>query len=88
MLKISNLLYAMIFIRILSSLIELSAAFLMYHFKSIDTAIRINAVLGFVGPIILILVTFIGLVGISSTIDFKNLLLIAAGVTLILLGTR
>jgi len=86
--KINNLLYAMIFIRLLSSMIELGAACLMYYFRSIDTAIRINAFLGMLGPIILILVTFIGLVGISSEINIKNLMLIATGVILILIGTR
>ncbi|MDI3548041.1 MAG: hypothetical protein PWR10_1693 [Halanaerobiales bacterium] len=88
MFKIENLLYAMIFIRVISSLIELSAAYLMYYFKSIETAIRINAILGLIGPMILILVTFIGLVGISSQLSLKNLILIALGVSLILLGTR
>lgn len=88
MIKFNNLLYAMIFIRLLSSMIELGAACLMYYFRSIDTAIRINAFLGLLGPIILILVTFIGLVGISSEINIKNLILIATGVILILIGTR
>ncbi|MFP4017588.1 MAG: YqhV family protein [Halanaerobiales bacterium] len=86
--KISNLLYAMILLRLLSSMIEMGAAYLMYYYKNIETAIRINALLGLVGPLILILVTFIGLVGISTEINMKNLLLIAAGVVLILIGTR
>lgn len=88
MIKINNLLYVMILIRLLSSMIELGAAYLMYYFRNIETAIRINAFLGLVGPIILIFVTFIGLTGISSEINLKNLFLIAAGVILILLGTR
>lgn len=88
MIRIQNLLYAMIFIRVISSIIELSAAFLMYYFKSIETAIRINAILGLIGPLILILVTFIGLTGISSQLSLKNFLLIALGVFMILLGTR
>lgn len=88
MIRIENVLYAMIIIRLLSSLIEFTAACLMYYFKSIETAIRINAILGLVGPMILIIVTFIGLVGISNDLNLKNLLLIAAGVLLILLGTR
>ncbi|MEJ6952382.1 YqhV family protein [Natronospora cellulosivora (SeqCode)] len=88
MFKIENILYAMITLRIISSLIELSAAYLMYHFKSVQTAIRINAFLGMVGPIILILVTFIGLVDISTQINIKNIVLIALGVILILIGTR
>ncbi|MFP4660828.1 MAG: DUF2619 domain-containing protein [Halanaerobiales bacterium] len=86
--KISNLLYVMILLRVLSSMIEMGAACLMFYFKNIETAIRINALLGLFGPLILILVTFIGLVGISTELNIKNLLLIATGVILILIGTR
>ncbi|AZO94231.1 YqhV family protein [Halocella sp. SP3-1] len=88
MFKTNNILYLMIFLRIISSLIEMGAAGLMFYFKKIDTAIRINALLGLVGPIILILVTFLGLTGISSQLDFKKILLIGLGVFLILLGSR
>lgn len=60
----------------------------MYYFKNVTTAIKINAILGLVGPLILILVTFIGLIEISNKLELKNLLLIAAGVVLIIIGTR
>ncbi len=86
--KLNNILLIMISMRIISSLIELSAAFLMYHFNRIDTAIRINAILGLIGPLILIIVTFLGLLGISHQINIKNFLLIVTGVILILLGTH
>jgi hypothetical protein len=66
----------------------MGAAFLMYYFKNVTTAIKINAILGLVGPLILILVTFIGLIEISNKLELKNLLLIAAGVVLIIIGTR
>ncbi|ACL70237.1 YqhV family protein [Halothermothrix orenii] len=88
MLKMRNILLAMIMLRLLSATIELSAAYMMHYFNDIKTAIRINAILGLVGPMILILVTFLGLVGIRSEVNFKNLILILLGVTLILLGTR
>jgi len=78
----------MIFLRLLSSLMEMGAAFLMYYFKNVATAIKINAILGLVGPLILLLVTFVGLVEIRDRLELKNLLLIAAGVILILIGTR
>lgn len=78
----------MILIRILSSFIELSAAFLMFHFKNVETAIRINAILGLIGPIILIIVTFLGLIELRSELSMKNIILIGLGVSLIILGTR
>ena len=86
--KIENILTAMISIRLMSSFIELTAAYLMYHFNNIETAIRINALLGLVGPVVLVLVTFLGLVGISNQVNIRNIVLISAGVVLILLGTR
>ncbi len=88
MFKISRILSIMIIIRIFSSLIELTAAYFMFYFKSVETAIRINALLGLIGPIILMVVTFIGLIGISSQLNLKNIVLITMGVFLIFLGTR
>ena len=86
--NLNNALYIMIFLRLLSSLMEMGTAFLMYYFKNVATAIKINAILGLVGPLILLLVTFVGLVEIRDRLELKNLLLIAAGVILILIGTR
>ncbi|MFI5359642.1 MAG: DUF2619 domain-containing protein [Halanaerobiales bacterium] len=86
--KINNALYIMIFLRLLSSLMEMGAACLMYYFKNVTTAIKINAFLGLLGPLILLLVTFVGLIEIRDRLELKNLLLIAAGVALILIGTR
>lgn len=84
----NRVLTIMILIRVFSSLIELSAAGLMYYFKSIETAVRINAVLGLLGPVILMTVSFIGLIGLSSQLSAKNLIIVATGVFLIILGTR
>ncbi len=86
--KISRVLLTMICLRLTSSFIELIAAYLMFYFRSIETAIRINAILGLVGPVVLVLVTFIGLIGISNQLNINNILLIALGILLILFGTR
>ena len=88
MTKINNILLAMIFIRLLSSFIELTAAFFMFYYKDIEIAIRLNALLGFVGPIVLITVTFLGLTEISSQLSTVKILMICCGVALIILGTR
>lgn len=86
--KINNILYVMICLRLVSGLIEMGAAYLMYYFKNINTAIKINAFLGLIGPLVLILVTFMGLIELSSKVNPKNLILIGIGVFLILIGTR
>lgn len=83
----NKVLLAMITLRILSGLIELTAACLMYYFNKVETAIRINAVLGIVGPVILIIVTFLGLIEISHQLTLKKLFLIFLGVCLIFAGT-
>ncbi len=87
MFKLQNILLAMVFMRILSGLIELSSALLMYHYNDVRIAIRINAILGLVGPIILIIVTTLGLIEIREQINYSNLLLIFIGVFLILIAT-
>ena len=85
--NVPKILLVMISMRLLSSFIEFSAAFLMYHLNDIESAIRINAVLGLVGPIILVIVTFLGLIELSHELDFKKMILICLGVLLILWGT-
>jgi peptidoglycan/LPS O-acetylase OafA/YrhL len=78
----------MISIRFLSSLIEFCAAIFMYHYNDIEIAIRINAILGLIGPFILVIVTFLGLIELSHELNFKKLILICMGVLLILWGTK
>ena len=87
MFRINKILLVMIGMRVLSSMIELTAAFLMYYFGQVKIAIRINAVLGIIGPLILIFVTFLGLVEISQDISLYKIILIAVGVLFILIGS-
>ncbi|MFW6238021.1 MAG: DUF2619 domain-containing protein [Halanaerobiales bacterium] len=87
MLDRNNVLLAMLFLRILSGVIEVGAGFIMYYLNSVKKAMQINALLGFLGPAVLILITFLGLVEISSSINLKKLVLVALGVILIIIGT-
>ncbi|MFW5787646.1 MAG: DUF2619 domain-containing protein [Halanaerobiales bacterium] len=84
----NHILKIMVLIRLLSGLTELTAAAIMKHYQNIEIALRINAILGIIGPVILIIVTFLGLVGISDELSLKQVLLIALGIILIFLGTR
>lgn len=89
MFLISNKIAAgMALLRFFSSSIEFSAAMLMLYFGTVEKAMQVNAVLAMVGPIILISVTSLGLIGLAGKISVVKIGMIATGVVLILIGAR
>ena len=79
---------SMALLRLLAGSIEITAALLMVKFGRVQTAIKINGVLGLIGPIILTLVSSLGIIGLAQQIPLSQLLTVALGVALIFLGTR
>jgi hypothetical protein len=75
-------------IRLLSGAIEVSAALVMLRLASLRSAVRINALLGLIGPMILLSASFAGIAGMAGRVPTFKLLMIVTGVALILLGTR
>lgn len=75
-------------VRFLSATVEASAAVLMLRSGRVDAALRINGLLGLVGPAILITVTALGVAGMAGRIQPAKIALICAGVYLILYGSR
>ncbi|WP_338452269.1 DUF2619 domain-containing protein [Niallia oryzisoli] len=78
----------MALLRMLSGSIEIFVAFLFLKYNDIEKALMINSSLALIGPIILIITTTIGLVGIADKISFIKLLWIFGGVACILYGVR
>ncbi|HEX6988967.1 MAG TPA: YqhV family protein [Bacillota bacterium] len=78
----------MVLIRLLSATIEVTAAMLMARYNRVDTALRINGVLGLVGPAVLLAATTLGLAGLADRLPVHKTLMIATGVLLIIIGTR
>lgn len=81
-----NIVLGMALLRIISGLIELSAAGLMLYFNKVETAFKINASLAVIGPIIMLSVTFLGLTGLAGKIPLSKLVIILSGVALIFTG--
>jgi len=79
---------AMAVIRMLFGLLSLSGGILMFWFNDLGKAIRINSVIGSIGPFVLLLVSAIGVAGLATQLDFRKVALLVAGIVLILLGTR
>ena len=74
--------------RVLAGAIEITAALLMLRLAKVQAAMKINAVLGMIGPTVLMIVSSLGLIGLSQQISYARMLIIAAGVLLIFYGTR
>lgn len=86
---VRNALLAMAALRILCSLLEMGAAFLMVRSGDIRSALRLNAALALVGPLTIVVASFVGLAGLASAevLHFRELLMVVAGVLLVVLGT-
>lgn len=78
----------MAFLRLISGSIELFAAILMLKYNSVEKALVVNSSLAIVGPIILILTTSIGLLGIVEKISYMKMVWIFIGVGFIFVGVK
>ncbi|MED4205246.1 YqhV family protein [Neobacillus mesonae] len=78
----------MALLRVLSGSIEIFAAILMIKFNSVEKALMVNSSLALVGPIILILTTTIGVIGMAGNISLSKILWIFLGVSCILIGVK
>lgn len=83
-----KLVMVMALTRLLAGSFELTGAFLMLAFKRVDTAFRINALLGLLGPLMFLLVSALGLVGLLGRITPHKIALLFLGILLILAASR
>ena len=75
-------------IRIISGLIEIGAAMIFMKAGRVDTALRLNAMLGLVGPIVFIMVSVLGIAAIAVKQSWSKMGIIVIGLILVLWGTR
>jgi len=78
----------MALLRIFSGSIEICAAILMIKFNTVEKALMVNSSLALVGPVILILTTTIGVIGMMGNISIFKILWIFLGVSFILIGVK
>jgi len=83
---INKFVLAMATLRLLSGSIEMLAALLMLRLNQVDKALVVNSSLAFVGPIVLLTTTAVGLSGLADKLSPTKLVWIAAGVTCLLIG--
>jgi len=78
--------FGMALIRVISGCIEITAALLMLYFNRVETALKINGVLAFLGPTFLFIVMGLGLLGLAGKVPISKMLIVIAGVGLIFYG--
>ena len=72
-------------LRLLSGTIEIIVALVILKLNHVEKALMINSMLAIVGPIILILTTSIGLIGLADKISLTKIFWIVIGICFILL---
>ncbi len=84
----SPFLAGIVFLRFLSGSIEIIAAILIYRFNNLEYALKTNAALASVGPLIFMGAMFLGLTGMTQKINYNKMIIIYLGVALIFWGLR
>lgn len=74
-------------LRMLAGIIEFSAAIIMLRYGKISVALRINSLLGLIGPCVLLTVATIGLFGLVGKVSLFRLGMILAAVVVIFFAT-
>lgn len=78
--------FGMAGVRLLSGMMEFFAALLMLKLNRVDQAMKVNAVLAFIGPMVMLTATGIGLAGLAGKVSPVKMAIIASGVVLIFIG--
>ncbi|WP_018663871.1 YqhV family protein [Heyndrickxia acidiproducens] len=78
----------MAMLRLISGMIEITAAMLMLKYNQVEKALVINSSLAIVGPIVLITTTSLGIIGIADKISFAKILWVLTGVGCIIYGVK
>lgn len=75
-------------LRIISGIIEFSAAMLMLKLNRVDQALKVNATLALIGPTIMMAVMALGIIGLAGKVAVHKMLYIILGVGLIFYGLQ
>ncbi|MEW5922218.1 MAG: DUF2619 domain-containing protein [Bacillota bacterium] len=81
-------LFGIVVLRLLSGGMEIIAALLIYKLNNLEQALKINAILASIGPLIFLGAMYLGLTGLARSLSLNRAVFIYAGVALIFWGLR
>ncbi len=78
----------MALLRMISGIMEITAALLILRLHRVEAALRVNAVLGLLGPVFFLAVSALGIVALAVRVSPAKIMILVAGACLILWGTK
>lgn len=75
-------------LRIISGCLEILAALAFLRFGKVETALRLNALLGLIGPLVFVLVGVLGIVAVAVKLPPLRIACLTLGTILVLVGTK
>lgn len=79
---------SMAIIRIISGLLEIIVAIIFLKCGRVENALRMNAFLGLIGPLVFLLVGVLGVVAIAVKLSWPKIIITCLGIILVLIGTK
>lgn len=73
-------------LRMVSGSLEIIAAIIMLRLNQVEKALLVNSALAFVGPLVLLTTTTIGLIGMADKLSMGKLIWVFAGLACIFVG--
>jgi hypothetical protein len=75
-------------IRVISGLLEIMVAIIFLKSGRVENALRLNAFLGLIGPLVFLLVSVLGVVAIAVKLSWPKMILVCLGIILVMVGTK
>ena len=75
-------------VRFLSGMLEILAALVFLRLGRVDAALRINALLGLIGPLVFIVVSAFGIMAVAVHLSPLKVVLLTLGTLLVMIGTK
>jgi hypothetical protein len=75
-------------IRVISGLLEIIVAFIFLKGGRVENALRMNAFLGLIGPLVFLLVSVLGVVAIAVKLSWYKMTMICLGIIMVMIGTK
>jgi hypothetical protein len=75
-------------IRVISGLLEIVVAFIFLKGGRVENALRMNAFLGLIGPLVFLLVSVLGVVAIAVKLSWYKMTMICLGIIMVMIGTK
>lgn len=78
----------MAMVRVISGLLEIIVALIIIKVGRVDAALRMNAFLGLIGPLVFIAVSVLGIAAIAVKLSWIKVCILSLGIILVLIGTK